>query len=507
MKPNEPSHKISPPREFAEPTGARRAISVAIAPESDAIADTAGPWDAPLCSLCVDGRAPGYHAEPVLLSEYPTGQRDLLIGYIAATYPDVDMAEMFHRFCVERVERVLHHAQLSCQRPGGPHFIDLTLGATPILPTPLRMQTDERFTGRGITMAFVDSGFYPHDDLVKPYNRIVALYDAVRDLEIRDVRRLARHRPGVRAWHGTMAAAAAAGSGYLSGGEYRGIASNVRLVLVRAMTPNYRIRTPQVLRALRWIQANRERFDIRIVNLSIGVDETTDSLRHPVIALVEELVADGVVVVAASGNNPTNPIKPPGAAPSAITVGGYNDNNSTDWMHRRLWHSSYGNTPGGASKPELLAPAIWLAAPILPHTAVKAEAEALLRMACASDSHLGELIPALAGDTAIGERLVRADGPVQARSILLSRIAAEKIITPAYKHVDGTSFAAPIVSSVVAQMLEARPHLSPREIKDILTATAVPLADVPSEVQGHGLVAPDRALAATLSMREPGIIT
>src|SRR5512141_3028654 len=34
-----------------------------------------------------------------------------------------------------------------------------------VLPTPLRMDADERFTGRGVTMAFLDSGFYAHPDL------------------------------------------------------------------------------------------------------------------------------------------------------------------------------------------------------------------------------------------------------------------------------------------------------------------------------------------------------
>ena len=45
-----------------------------------------------------------------------------------------------------------------------------------VLPTPLRMDADERFTGRGVTMAFLDSGFYAHPDLTEPRNRIVAYH-------------------------------------------------------------------------------------------------------------------------------------------------------------------------------------------------------------------------------------------------------------------------------------------------------------------------------------------
>src|SRR6059058_163002 len=46
-----------------------------------------------------------------------------------------------------------------------------------VLSTPLRMDADELFTGRGITIAFLDSGFYPHPDLTKPRNRILAYHN------------------------------------------------------------------------------------------------------------------------------------------------------------------------------------------------------------------------------------------------------------------------------------------------------------------------------------------
>src|SRR5436853_629995 len=45
-----------------------------------------------------------------------------------------------------------------------------------VLPTPLRMDVDERFTGAGVTIAFLDSGFYAHADLTEPRNRIAAYH-------------------------------------------------------------------------------------------------------------------------------------------------------------------------------------------------------------------------------------------------------------------------------------------------------------------------------------------
>src|SRR5207248_1754541 len=97
-----------------------------------------------------------------------------------------------------------------------------------VLPTPLRMDADERFTGRGVTIAFLDSGFYAHQDLTEPRNRIVAyhsIFAAEGDqtsLETNDV----------ASWHGMMTSVVAAGNGELAGGFYRGIASDADVVLV-----------------------------------------------------------------------------------------------------------------------------------------------------------------------------------------------------------------------------------------------------------------------------------
>ncbi|MGH9933289.1 MAG: hypothetical protein ACREA9_29240, partial [Pyrinomonadaceae bacterium] len=46
-----------------------------------------------------------------------------------------------------------------------------------VIPTHLRLDADARYTGKGVTIAFLDSGFYPHLDLLEPTNRIVAYHD------------------------------------------------------------------------------------------------------------------------------------------------------------------------------------------------------------------------------------------------------------------------------------------------------------------------------------------
>jgi serine protease AprX len=78
----------------------------------------------------------------------------------------------------------------------------------------------------------------------------------------------------------------------------------------------------------------------------------------------------------------------------------------------------------------------------------------------------------------------------------------QKYVHAYYQHVDGTSMAAPIVSAVIAQMLEANPQLTPAQVEQILCDTAVPLEGFPRERQGHGVLNAPRAVACAL--RAPG---
>jgi len=43
-----------------------------------------------------------------------------------------------------------------------------------VIPTTVRLNANPEYTGKGVTVAFLDSGFYPHPDLVTPVNRVVA---------------------------------------------------------------------------------------------------------------------------------------------------------------------------------------------------------------------------------------------------------------------------------------------------------------------------------------------
>ncbi|MBK8131021.1 MAG: S8 family serine peptidase [bacterium] len=340
------------------------------------------------------------------------------------------------------------------------------------IPTPLRLHADPRFAGRGVTIAILDSGFYPHPDLTQPRNRIRAWVDAsCEPMHVVSFQPDEQpHWPGWEAgtpsqWHGTMTAVTAAGNGRLSHGLYRGLASEAELVLIQ-VSDGQGIHNPAIARALRWLVDHHAEWGVRVVSMSFGGDAVADLRGNPVDTAVAHLVAQNVVITVAAGNDGARRLVPPATAPEALTIGGLDDQNAFAHDAVALWRSNYGLGADAAAKPELVAPSIWVAAPVLPGTAVAREAHTLFQQ--------------------------------RGRPASERRIADLKLITPHYQHVDGTSFAAPLVASAVACMLEANPSLTPPMVRQLLQQTATPIPRAPRERQGAGALEAGLAVAAAL---------
>jgi serine protease AprX len=343
------------------------------------------------------------------------------------------------------------------------------------LPTPLRMHADPRYTGQGVTLALIDSAFYPHPDLTQPGNRIRAWVDASG--ETINVLRFGPDEqptwPGWDSaqpaqWHGLMTSTVAAGNGWLSHGLYRGLASEANLVLIQVQAENGRISNDSITRALHWLLQHGSKLGVRVVSLSVAGDQVWPLLGNEVDKAVAALVAAGFTVIAAAGNAGERRLVPPATAPESLTIGGLDDQNTFDDADAELWHSNYGQSALGGFKPELVAPSIWVVAPILPNSIVANEASQLF-----------------------GER-ARGNPQVEAQ------LAQLKLITLHYQHVEGTSFAAPLAAGVVACMLQANPSLTPRLIRETLLATAQPVPGASPERQGAGALEAGAAVAAAL---------
>ena len=368
----------------------------------------------------------------------------------------------------------------------------------PALPVPVRMDADARFTGRGVTIAFLDSGFYAHSDLTEPVNRIVAYHNIFSPAD--DVSSLRTH--DVASWHGMMTSVVAAGNGFLSDGLYRSVAPDAKVVLVK-IGKTGRIPESNIETGLRWVLANKDKYSIRIVNISAGGDLEQTYLENPLCQLVEEAVKAGLTVVCAVGNAglaPGHPVLPPASSPAAISVGGLDDQNSLDRARRGMYRSSYGPTIDGLQKPEVIAPGIWVAGPILPHTPTAAEAHLYAELDAAADEQLKGILLTHAG---VDKQLDEArDLPIPLlRQLITIKLREGNVINHHYKFVDGTSFASPIVASIVACMLEANPKLTPQQVKRILIDTAERVPEVEVERQGWGVVVPRKAVEGALRWR------
>ena len=406
---------------------------------------------------------------------------------ILANAPDTWASQAVCSRCLRLFERAKDHImQEAAMQKDGSH----------VLSTPLRLDADERFTGKGVTIAFLDSGFYPHVDLTTPKNRIVAY----RNLLDADGELGSLFQPDVASWHGMMTSVVAAGNGSLSNGFYSGIARDADVVLVK-LARTGRITEENIQEGLEWVLENCEKYGIRVVNISAGGDYEQSYLGDPLSQTVERCAANGISVVCAVGNAghlPNHPVFPPASSPSCIAVGGLDDHNSLNRAKRGMYRSSYGPTLDGLQKPEVIAPSIWVPAPILPNTPTAQQAALLDTLDQSNDEDLHSIIEANPGID--GELDAANDRPVHSiRQIITLKLQQGNLITKHYKYVDGTSFSAPIVSSVIAQMIEANPKLSPQQIKRILISTAERLPHYEVDRQGWGVIDPRKAVEIALA--------
>lgn len=361
-------------------------------------------------------------------------------------------------------------------------------GEAKLLPTSERIGALPDYTGRGVVMAFIDAGFYPHPDLGK---RILIHADATTNHIIEHEGH--KFSANELSWHGQMTTVIAAGDGHSSDGKYRGVAPHAALVLIKVSTPQGQVKEADILRGIRWLLDTYQRFNVRVLNISVGGDFESYDPEHPLYRAVRELTERGITVVAAAGNRGSSYMVPPASAPEAITVGGVDDRNTLDQSAWTLYHHSYGAAYDGTIKPDILAPAAWIASPILPDSAIAREAEWLAPLLDANDSAAAQQWLKEVW-TDLGLANAEIDSNLQ--FTLQQRIHKHKLIDAHHQHVDGTSVAAAITSSVVAQMLEANSRLTPQQIRAILSASARPLPGVSRERQGAGVIDAAKAVLA-----------
>ena len=144
--------------------------------------------------------------------------------------------------------------------------------------------------GRGVTAAVMDSGICGHPDYA---DRVVCFRDFVG------------HRSGFYddASHGSHVTGILGGNGALSGGKYCGVAPECDLIHLKVLNGEGTGKTEDAIQAMDWVIRNKDKFNIRVLNISAGAPEdASQEDGRQLLKWVEKVWDAGVVVVAAAGN-------------------------------------------------------------------------------------------------------------------------------------------------------------------------------------------------------------
>jgi serine protease AprX len=223
------------------------------------------------------------------------------------------------------------------------------------------------FTGDGVTVAIVDSGYWAHP-AIKPdtggNTRALAYYDATTGSAVQWI---GSDTPNLGTsildldpnGHASHLASIIAGS-HTSNGDANGVAPDADLVLVKAFGENGGGLYSDIIQGIDWVVKNQDEYDIRVLNLSFSAPPQSYYWEDPLNQAVMQAWQAGIVVVAAAGNTGPSPmtIGVPGNVPYVVTVGALSDNETPDDLTDDFLtdFSSTGPTVEGFVKPEVVAP-------------------------------------------------------------------------------------------------------------------------------------------------------
>lgn len=301
-----------------------------------------------------------------------------------------------------------------------------------------RIAHEHGILGKGIGVAVVDTGITLHKDFIEGGNRVIAFVDFINH----------RQDPYDDNGHGTHVAGIIGGNGYSSKAKYKGVAPECNFIGVKVLDHRGDGNISDVLAGLQWIIDNRKKYNIRIVNISVGTSSKDNLDENSLLVQGVNAVWDsGIVVVVAAGNNGPGPmsISTPGISRKVITVGSSDDNVAVEVFGtgRSKDYSGRGPTPFCIKKPDIVAPGSNIISCNISRYTVRAKS----------------------GD----KRFSAGDAPMM------------------YTIKSGTSMATPVVSGAIALLLSAHPGLTNREVKLRLRASAVDMGQH-WEKQGWGLL-------------------
>ena len=327
--------------------------------------------------------------------------------------------------------------------------------------------------GSGTTIAVLDSGIFSAHHSFRSstlQSRVIASIDFTDEAGV----------TGDPNGHGTHVASLAAGNGQIANGWYTGIAPAAKIINVRVLDSQGQGSSSSVIAGIDWCISNKDRYGIRVMNLSLGTCAVDSYVYDPICQAVRRAFNAGIVVCVAAGNLGKGPdggevygsIHSPGIEPSAITVGAVNSKGSNSRGDDTLaTYSSRGPTRGyytdtngvrhydNLVKPDLVAP---------------------------------------------GNKLIGARSPNNRLATENPQLIVNVSSDPnrAMMRLSGTSMATPLVAGAAALLIQRNPALTASLVKAILEYSAQPIPGYDNFEQGAGLLNVEGAVRLAANIRQ-----
>ncbi len=294
---------------------------------------------------------------------------------------------------------------------------------------------EKGLTGKGGAIAVLDTGIYPHKDFG---NRIIGFKDFCNGYK----------EPYDDNGHGTHVAGDCAGDGTMSNGLYKGTAPEANLVGVKCLDKHGAGRFSDIIKGIQWIIKNKDKYNIKVLNMSLGGPVFASYKDDPICQAVEKVLEAGIIPVIAAGNSGPKAftIGSPGNDPNVLTIGAFDDNNTVERYDDKIAKfSSRGPTKfDKLTKPDVLSPGVNITAP----------------------TSYGSVLDTYPNIPHAG---------------------------PDYITISGTSMATPISAGVVHAFAMKFPNIPPRKWIEIFKKTAKRFPGLDANQQGYGVIQPLRA--------------
>jgi len=286
-----------------------------------------------------------------------------------------------------------------------------------------------KLTGKGVGIGLIDSGTYPHPDLIHPANRIRNFLDLVNDVKY----------PYDDNGHGTFISGILSGNGRSSKGMYKGVAIDSHIFSIKAFNSIGKAYVSDILYGLEVLLNSFKEYNLRIICLPFELADNNYLYLSLFEKLFSKAVENNIIVVVPSGSNGNNECSIRGIATlsNCITVGGLDTRNKPKVYE----HSSSGNY-GKLEKPDLIAACVDI---------------------CSLNSNTSY----------ISEK----------NGVKLYTQSLEK----PYTTYTGTSCSSAYIGGLCALLLENNPNLTFKDIVSLLKV-ASGMLEVPKRLQGQGVV-------------------